>query len=233
MDLIAYMETARNELVRNQLECVQSSLKRLTYLLDVHIFSPGDIELNQTTLTWPSKLSPVFEENEQIVESSKVKGEKELHDKQEKVLIEIEKCHRRTEELSEYSDLSLVQQYCKEIARYTRTSCIYMYTVAIHVHADMLSLFVCHHSLTPVFRSGYWRFLIRSLRSTKKRSCSNGLQPHILRLMSSTLSLNHTRGCSLLSSSGKRLRKNLWMELSLNLMLKRHKQRSVFSIVCM
>ena len=51
----------------------------------------------------------------QIVESSKLKGEKELTEKQEKVLIEIEKCHRRVEEFSEYSDLSLMQQYCKEI----------------------------------------------------------------------------------------------------------------------
>ncbi len=52
----------------------------------------------------------------QIVQSSKVKGEKELTEKQEKVLIEIEKCHRRVEEFSEYSDLSLMTQYCKEIA---------------------------------------------------------------------------------------------------------------------
>lgn len=51
----------------------------------------------------------------QIVESSKVKGERELREKQEKALIEIEKCHRRVEEFSEYSDLTLMQQYCKEI----------------------------------------------------------------------------------------------------------------------
>ena len=51
----------------------------------------------------------------QIIESSKVKGERELREKQEKVQIEIEKCHRRVEEFAEYSDLSLMQQYCKEI----------------------------------------------------------------------------------------------------------------------
>ena len=49
------------------------------------------------------------------MESSKVKGERELHEKQEKVQIEIEKCHQRVEEFAEYSDLSLMQQYCKEI----------------------------------------------------------------------------------------------------------------------
>ena len=51
----------------------------------------------------------------QIVESSKIKGEHDLREKQEKVLIEVEKCHRRVEEFAEYSDLSLMQQYCKDI----------------------------------------------------------------------------------------------------------------------
>ena len=44
----------------------QSSLKRLGYLLDVHTFSPEEMEVNQTTLTWPKKLSPIFEENERV-----------------------------------------------------------------------------------------------------------------------------------------------------------------------
>ena len=45
---------------------LKDSLKRLGYLLDVHTFSPEEMELNQTTLTWPKKLSPVFEENERV-----------------------------------------------------------------------------------------------------------------------------------------------------------------------
>ena len=44
----------------------QGSLKQLSYLMDVHTFSPKDVALNQTTLTWPSKLSPIFEENERV-----------------------------------------------------------------------------------------------------------------------------------------------------------------------
>ena len=35
--------------------------------------------------------------------------------------IEIEKCHRRVEEFSEYSDLSLMQQYCKDVARWAES----------------------------------------------------------------------------------------------------------------
>ena len=43
------------------------------------------------------------------------KGEKDLTEKQEKAVIEIEKCHRRVEEFSEYTDLSAMHQYCKEV----------------------------------------------------------------------------------------------------------------------
>lgn len=51
------------------------------------------------------------------MELAKTRGESSLTEKQEKVVIEIEKCHRRVEEFSEYNDLSLMQQYCKDIAR--------------------------------------------------------------------------------------------------------------------
>ena len=52
----------------------------------------------------------------QIVEAAKTRGERSLTEKQEKVQIEIEKCHRRVEEFAECSDLSLMQQYCKDVA---------------------------------------------------------------------------------------------------------------------
>ena len=66
IDLIAFMETARNELVRDLWERVQDSLKKLSYLLDVHGFSSTEMEVNRSTLMWPSQLSPVFEQNEQV-----------------------------------------------------------------------------------------------------------------------------------------------------------------------
>lgn len=144
IDQIAYMETVKGGLVKNQWEAVQGSLNTLTYLLDIHTFTTQEMELNKVTLTWPEKLNPIFEENEKIIEASKVtihictcihthmhmhharmhaclccclqvNGEKDLTEKQEKVIIEVEKCHRRVEEFSEYADLSCMQQYCKEV----------------------------------------------------------------------------------------------------------------------
>lgn len=66
MDLIAFMETARTELVRGLWEGVQDSLKRLNYLIDVHSFSSSEMEVNRTTLMWPAQLNPIFEQNEQV-----------------------------------------------------------------------------------------------------------------------------------------------------------------------
>ena len=72
MEQIAYMQEVKANLVKQQWEAVLSSLQSLTYLLDIHSFTPDDMELNRVTLTWPQKLSPIFEENEQIIEASKV-----------------------------------------------------------------------------------------------------------------------------------------------------------------
>ena len=63
----------------------------MTYLLEVHSFSSSDLTLNQTVLTWPAKVPAIFEEGERIVEESKTRGEATLREKQEKVVIEIEK----------------------------------------------------------------------------------------------------------------------------------------------
>lgn len=72
MELISYMETVKGELVNEQWKAVQASLHALTYLLDIHNFTAEEMELNKVTLTWPKKLAPIFEQNEEIMEASKV-----------------------------------------------------------------------------------------------------------------------------------------------------------------
>ena len=67
MELISYMEESKTTLVKTLEQDVQSSLKRLGYLLDVYNFTAVDMELNQSTLTWPKRLDPIFEQNEQVI----------------------------------------------------------------------------------------------------------------------------------------------------------------------
>ena len=63
----------------------QESKDRLAYLIDVFLFEPEDIDLNCEVLTWPKRIMPVFDDNDNLVEQSKQKGEKELLQKREKV----------------------------------------------------------------------------------------------------------------------------------------------------
>ena len=72
MDMIAYIEKVKTEVIQDQWEAVKASMQRLIYLLDLYNFTPEEMEQNQLTLTWPKKLAPIFEENEMIIEASKV-----------------------------------------------------------------------------------------------------------------------------------------------------------------
>ena len=60
VNIVAYMKQAKEKLVVEQWEAVQTSLVRLSYLLDVHTFTAEDMLLNQVTLTWPAKLTSIF-----------------------------------------------------------------------------------------------------------------------------------------------------------------------------
>ena len=44
----------------------QESKDRLAYLIDVFMFEPRDIELNCEVLTWPKRIMPVFDENDNV-----------------------------------------------------------------------------------------------------------------------------------------------------------------------
>lgn len=46
----------------------------------------GDLDLNSQVLTWPQRINPVFDQNEELIESSKVSGEKSMLERKEKVI---------------------------------------------------------------------------------------------------------------------------------------------------
>ena len=54
--------------------------------------SVGDLDLNSEVLTWPQRINPVFDQNEELIEASKHAGEKNLLEKKEKVINEFAAC---------------------------------------------------------------------------------------------------------------------------------------------
>lgn len=111
IDLGEYMLNVKNKKMLTLEEEIEESKKHLLYLIDVHIFTKEDIELNTKTLAWPSRIKPVFEQNTEIVEDCKAKFEDNLQKKSEWIVKELEKLSARVLELEELGEISLVSQY--------------------------------------------------------------------------------------------------------------------------
>ncbi|KAL3853467.1 hypothetical protein ACJMK2_017003 [Sinanodonta woodiana] len=115
INMISFVEKARTTGMVLLNERIKQSKDRLAYLIDVHLFSPEDIDLNCEALTWPKRINPVFDENEELIEKSKNSGEKILMEKREKVMLELEKLRQRVDEFNDYGELDMMQQYVQDV----------------------------------------------------------------------------------------------------------------------
>ena len=117
-DMIAlgeYMLNVKNKRMNSLKEEIECSKGHLLYLIDVHIFSKEDINLNTTTLAWPQKIKPVFEQNTEIVEDCKARFEESLQEKSENITKELEKLNLRVKELEDLGEMKNIQQYTYEV----------------------------------------------------------------------------------------------------------------------
>ena len=110
-----YMLNVKNKFMNTLKEEIECSKGHLLYLIDVHIFSKEDINLNTTTLAWPQKIKPVFEQNTEIVEDCKAKFEESLQGKSENITKELEKLNLRVKELEDLGEMKNIQQYTYEV----------------------------------------------------------------------------------------------------------------------
>uniref|UniRef100_A0A8C9ANY2 Dynein axonemal heavy chain 12 n=1 Tax=Prolemur simus TaxID=1328070 RepID=A0A8C9ANY2_PROSS len=115
MDLIAYIDKARTAGIGELISRIKESKRQMSYFLDVFLFSQEDLALNATVLMWPTKINPIFDENDELIETAKRKKENELIAKREKLILEIEKESRRMEEFTEFAELERMQQYVTDV----------------------------------------------------------------------------------------------------------------------
>ncbi|XP_040850987.1 dynein heavy chain 12, axonemal [Ochotona curzoniae] len=115
MDLISYIEKARTAGIEDLALRIQESKRQMSYFLDVFLFPKEHLALNASVLMWPSKIRPVFDENDELIENAKLKKENELIARREKLILEIEKIARRMEEFSEFAELDRMQQYVTDV----------------------------------------------------------------------------------------------------------------------
>ena len=63
----------------------------MQFLLENHNLDRSEIDRNSETVTWPTNVLPVFDENAMLIESVKQRSEQHLLSKREKLMLEIEK----------------------------------------------------------------------------------------------------------------------------------------------
>uniref|UniRef100_A0A3Q2YVI0 Dynein heavy chain linker domain-containing protein n=1 Tax=Hippocampus comes TaxID=109280 RepID=A0A3Q2YVI0_HIPCM len=110
-NMIAYIEATKTKGIALLHERIKA-YSRLSYLLDVHIFEPEDLDLNSTVFMWPLKILEVFELSD---EEAKRKGEKEMLAKRERVTVHLAKLQRRVDEFPHCSELDMMQQYMADV----------------------------------------------------------------------------------------------------------------------
>nr|XP_061802869.1 dynein axonemal heavy chain 12-like [Nerophis lumbriciformis] len=113
--MIDYIEITKTQNIALLHEKIKKSHQRLSYLLDVHIFEPEDLDLNSTVLTWPLKIQEVFEISDEVLQEAKRKGEQEMLAKRERVTVHLAKLKRRVDEFPHCSELDMMQQYLTEV----------------------------------------------------------------------------------------------------------------------
>eukprot|EP00105_Crassostrea_gigas_P043640 XP_019927788.1 PREDICTED: dynein heavy chain 12, axonemal isoform X3 [Crassostrea gigas] len=115
MEMVKFTQEARTSGMVKLNERIKESKDRLAYLIDVYMFPAEDIELNCEVLTWPNRISPVFDDNDELIEKSKHAGERQLLEKREKVIAELEKLRQRVDEFNDYGELDMMQQYVQDV----------------------------------------------------------------------------------------------------------------------
>uniref|UniRef100_A0A3Q2NRV0 Dynein axonemal heavy chain 12 n=1 Tax=Fundulus heteroclitus TaxID=8078 RepID=A0A3Q2NRV0_FUNHE len=113
--MVDYINFTKTKGVKDLDEKIQEASTRLLYLLDVYFMEPEDLELNSTVFLWPKNILNAFELNNEVLQSAKQKGEKELIAKREKLMVELERLAQMTEQLVNCSHLDMLQQYYAKV----------------------------------------------------------------------------------------------------------------------
>ncbi|XP_034028529.1 dynein heavy chain 12, axonemal [Thalassophryne amazonica] len=113
--MIKYISSTKSKAIAELNKKIMESIHRLKYLMDVHIFEPDDLELNSAVFLWPKNILHVFEQSDEVLAVAKIKGQQDLLVKREKVMVDLEKMGRLTEEFTHNSELDMMQQYMADV----------------------------------------------------------------------------------------------------------------------
>ena len=73
-----YIENVRKTSMYNLEDRIIAAKKRLEFLVDFTSMSPAEMRLNAEAFNWHSRMPPIFEDHEEIIDSSKRQAENAL-----------------------------------------------------------------------------------------------------------------------------------------------------------
>ncbi|XP_055007109.1 dynein axonemal heavy chain 7-like [Boleophthalmus pectinirostris] len=115
VEMIEYINFTKTTGLSQLQKKISESLKKLLYLVDVHIFEPDDLKLHKTVFLWPQNIMQAFELSDEVIEKAKYKGKHELIATREKLMVELTKLAHRILDFPECSELDLIPQYVADI----------------------------------------------------------------------------------------------------------------------
>uniref|UniRef100_A0A8D2NCT6 Dynein axonemal heavy chain 12 n=1 Tax=Zonotrichia albicollis TaxID=44394 RepID=A0A8D2NCT6_ZONAL len=115
VEMMEHMKEVKTKDFQDLVRRSKESCRQMSYLIDVYPFTPEDMELNKTAISWPKKITRIFKEHDTLIQQAKAEREQELQQKCEILHGELDKVYKSVSELEEYSELDRMQQYVTDV----------------------------------------------------------------------------------------------------------------------
>ncbi|RKP19583.1 hypothetical protein ROZALSC1DRAFT_28837, partial [Rozella allomycis CSF55] len=114
-DLMTFMEHVKNVELPSLNEELEEAKRRFLYIINLGFLTEEIVALNTVTFTWPMRLQPVLDRNEEILLSARRQNEKLLEERRNKFLEELEELESQVVELEKVEDFDEMQFYVKKV----------------------------------------------------------------------------------------------------------------------
>ncbi|KAL7754356.1 hypothetical protein RI367_000337 [Sorochytrium milnesiophthora] len=113
-ELMTYMTDAKTNILPALLRELDEACVRLIYLVDYCALTEENIELNNITFHWPSRIAEVLKKHQAIMEEASETNQRNLADRRNKLLLELEEIEKQVRELADVGDVDEMPFYVKK-----------------------------------------------------------------------------------------------------------------------
>jgi dynein heavy chain len=115
VELIKYVDTVKDNDIQALRDEISAGKRRLDFLLNYSFLPDEDLKLNGVTLTWPTRILPIFELSKKRLNQKKTKAQEELKLKVSATNDELEECFEQVKKFQDYGIMSEMSEYNRKI----------------------------------------------------------------------------------------------------------------------